>query len=251
MSGLDREEQFRATTTNWIQKQWKLLCGLIVISLITWGGFEFMKYNKVQQEQEVSNVLHKYVSAMTKVETQLFSPPDTKDEKVLKDFKAPEKTAELFEKELSAVAANLDAELRNHKGMLSASRIAMQLADTYVEYDQTDKARDLLKAMDPGTSKEVMDVLLRMKKAAVFGTKEHCEEALRTYEEILANSTWKFLHPHAMLRSVGCYMELENHQEAKIKLSQIIADFPDSSVVQKARTFQRLLQLTKPKASTQ
>jgi TolA-binding protein len=162
-----------------------------------------------------------------------------------KDEKSDDKAATGdLAKDYGSIVGDLEKVARDFAGTSAGAQAAILASDTFMTYQQPDKAAEIAqvatKAMD---DRSMLAGLARMQLGAALATKGDCKEAVKVWGEVIANKSAAFLQGDASLRSGICFEALNEPQKAMEMYQKVSAEGPESSSATTAKGLLRALEL--------
>lgn len=164
-----------------------------------------------------------------------------------KDEKTPESDPNLFAKVNTEVTDFLKAN-PNH----SASRnLALKWSGYLYNEEKYEDALTILSLYKTTTSRS-LDGLAELAKASTLIQLSKYNQAIETYKKIIAEKTWKFLHPEARFQMSLAYVGDKNTPEAISNLKAIETEHAkQTKTVSEALKIKRWLQYKKAETKTE
>lgn len=149
-------------------------------------------------------------------------------------------------KDYGTVISDLEKVARDHAGTAAGAQAAILAADTYLNYQQPDKAIEIARAGAQSMSeKNMLASLVKMELGNAYAVKGDCKEAVKVWGQIIDNKAVGFLHADASLRSGLCYEALNEPQKAMEMYQKVSAEGggAESTSATAAKGFMRALEL--------
>ncbi len=116
------------------------------------------------------------------------------------------------------------------------------LSDLYVEYEQREKALEILESMGSFIDKDsVLYGLLNLRLAHLKSEVGKCIEAIPTLQKINTNKKLSFLFAESLLRQAICYESLGQLNEAERIYKDLDGNYPNTDQGRSAKIYARLL----------
>lgn len=195
---------------DWAHKNSKIVLGLF-IALIVVGGVAATLSYKNKQEQgksfaKLAPLEKEFTNWKAGQNPDPAQKPATPPAKVNAD--------ELFGKLVQFIEQNGD-----NKASQMAALMATELAYTLNKEAQVLELVD--KKMKIG-GKSVIAGLTLMKKGDWLANADKCEDAVKTWQEVLSKKDWSYLHDFAHLKSGLCFEQLAKHSDAEVQYDRVI-----------------------------
>lgn len=251
-------DQFQSTVAsglNWMEDNAKVVVALIVIAILASIGYAGLQWVGRRNERQAQEAYYAAESKYTKLKEgfdrakfKAFMPPTQENDPAVKETPA---TGDLA-KDYGAVIGELEKVAKDHAGTAAGAQAGLLAADTYVSYDQPDKAIEVVQlAANKLKTNQTLQQLSVMMWGNALATKGDCEAALTRWQDVLKNEQAQFLHPDASLRS-GLCLEKLGRADAAMEMYRKASAASESAAGSTARGFLRALEVkgaTAPKGN--
>jgi predicted negative regulator of RcsB-dependent stress response len=233
----------------WIQKNRKLvfsvLGGLLVIGAAAGGWSWYLKFRETRAQE----ALYEVESKIYKIQADLLSKNESTTQKDGKDtkIKASDKN---IDSDYGSLLGDFDTKIKSNMGSKAALIGSIQLASIYMEYENFDKAHQILKEISPTAGKNgVFFGLVQMQLASVLAAMNKQEEAKALYDQVLKDKGSSFLHSEAILKLGLMEEKLGRLDQAKTHYLRASQEFSATDAGKAAKAYLRLIELDKTGAS--
>lgn len=142
----------------------------------------------------------------------------------------------------SALRAYQDV-LQKHPGTKSSVQAALEQSQIYADYQNFDKALELLKGAEKTSKRStLLEGLVSLARGALHEKKGECPQSIELYDHLLASKDFSYLHAETYYRKALCQESMQNVSAAKDLYKKIIQDYPDSKTGRAARRSLRNLE---------
>lgn len=190
--------------------------------------FEQAKYAKLTAEQDKLSGKDKAADKKSKETPKDMGTPATGD--LAKDY--------------GPIVSDLEAFAQAKKGTTAGTQAALLAADTYLQYNQAGKANEVLESAVSATkATTLLGALARMAKGNAQAIAGQCDQALGSWEQVLAAKNLSFLHSEASLRAGLCLEKAGQKDRAIEMYRKASGESEKSEAAQTARSLLRALEL--------
>lgn len=215
---------------NVVEKQWKLILGVVVVAVVAVGAFALISANTAKKEKVAQE---SYFLA----------------EKKLVDIKSRQLQGTQAAADYSSVKADFEKIVNEYDGSIAAQMAGLHLAHILVLENNATLALSTLEKVETG-SKGLTNTLVQQQKAQLLADMGKCEEAIQSWEQVIKRKEASFLHGESKLQQALCLTKLNQLQKAEEILTQLAnetvnPDFGNSSVPKEAEKYLRLIQFKK------
>lgn len=231
-----------------IERNKALVAGCVVIALLAGVGvigWDFFTEHKEMSAQESFYSIEKsYSEKREKYDQAKFGTlTGAKVADLIKAGTAVEASGDLT-KDYGTIVEDLESFAAKHKGTTAGVQAALLAAETRVQYKQTDQALATLESSVSATkANSLIGGLARMAKGNAQAVGGHCDQALKTWEEVLSAKDISFLHGEAALRAGLCLEKAGDKPKAIEMYRKAAGDSEKSTSAQTAKTLLRALEL--------
>ena len=227
----------------WIKRHFKkilfLLFGLVFISLafIIWVKW------KNEKETEVQNTLYEFQKSLNTLIEKEGSETQEETLDVLKEEKALSLNEEMRQK-----AALYEKAVKKHQKRKIAVAFAIDLADFYYRYKETEKSVELLSLFAFPDRDSTLYHLASFQLAAYYMNDDKgkgCEKALTIFSALRANKKASPFHLESDLQQALCLERLNRYEEALHKYESVLKNDPEGYSGRLAKDYKKLLILNR------
>ena len=227
----------------WIKKHLKkilfLLCVLIFMSVafIIWK-----KWDK-GQEDAVQSALYDLQKSLSALTEKKESKSQEEALEIGKEDPIPPLTGEMRQK-----AALYEKAIKENQSRKIAVAFAIDLADFYYRYKETDKAIKLLSLFALPSKKLALYHLASFQLATYYmdyDNEEGCPKALEILSALRANKKASSFHLESDLQQAFCLEHLNRQKEALYKYENVLKNDPEGYSGRLAKDYKKLLILNK------
>lgn len=204
---------------HWVEKHAASVGAVIAVGLLILSGFALKNWWHTRAERKAQESYYAIEHKFTKIKEgfdrakmrALMPAMAAKDDK---KTEAPA-TGDL-EKDYGAVISDLEKVAHDASGSAAGAQAAIILAETYLSYNQPEKAvaASELASKHLGAN-SLLGSLVRVQWGSALAAKGDCKEAVNVWGQILAHAANKFLLGDVSLRSGLCYEQIGDLQKAK------------------------------------
>lgn len=244
----DNVQQSLRGGLSFVEDNAKVFVALAVIAVIAalgYLGFQFVEKRQEQAAQEVFyGVEAKYNKIHEAFERAKFQSimPDLAQ----KDKDAPKAATGNLEQDYGTLIADLEKVAREHSGTAGGAQAAILAAETYLSYNQPDKAIEVIQLPAKNLpSKHLLTGLSKMLWGNALASKGDCQGAIGIWQQVLEAKSVAFLHADAALRAGVCFESLKQMDKAAEMYRRVSTEAADSAVGAQAKAMLRALELKK------
>lgn len=236
----------------------KLIAALVVVALLIGVGFIAFQFISKRQERAAQEA---YYAVETRY-NQLREGFDKAKFEALMPSTAPKAehgknenkpASGQLDQDYGTVISDLEKVARDHTGTSGGAQAALILAETYLSYNQPDKAIEI--AQLPAKNLPASHLMANLSKVLwgnALAAKGNCQEAVGVWQEVIDNKKAAFLHPDVSLRSGICYESLSQPEKAAEMYRKVTSEAAESVAGQTAKGLLRAIELkSKPPAAKQ
>jgi len=242
-----------------IEHNAKLIAALVVVGLLAGIGsiaFQFISKRQERAAQEAYYAVETRYNQLregfdkAKLEALMpsMAPPAGKEKK-----NESKPASGQLDQDYGSVIGDLEKVARDHTGTTGGAQAALILAETYLSYNQPDKAVEI--AQLPAKSLPAGHLMANLAKVLwgnALAAKGNCQEAVGVWQQVIDNKKAAFLHPDVSLRSGICYESLSQPEKAAEMYRKVTSEAAESIAGQTAKGLLRAIELkSKPPAAKQ
>ena len=154
------------------------------------------------------------------------------------------KASDDLTKDFGVLVDDLETFAKKNSGTTAGIQAAMMAAETRIQYKQPDRALATLEdAVKATKSNTMIGGLARMSTGNALANAGKCDQALKSWEEVLSAKDISFLHSEAALRAGLCLEKSGDKAKAIEMYRKASAESERSTSAQTARTLLRALEL--------
>lgn len=245
-SGGDPFQETMIGLIDFIERHKAIVLGALGVAVL--GGVGYVGWGMVEQRQQKSAQESFY-----ELEKRFSEKHDgferAKFAKLLKQpvksgEKPPEAASGDMAKDYGSLVSDLEQFASSHKRFAAGAQAALLAAETYVKYNQAERAAQVLEPVVMATKTDsALGGLLRMAKGNALALAGQCDKALSSWEQVIAAKSIGFLHGEAALRA-GLCLEKSGQKDRAIEMYRKAAgDSERSESAQTAKSLLRALEL--------
>jgi predicted negative regulator of RcsB-dependent stress response len=225
-----------------------LVAGVVVIALLSGVGvigWDFFSERKEMSAQETFYAIEKtYSEKREKYDQAKFGTlTGAKVADMIKAGTAIQASGDLT-KDYGTIIDDLETFAAKYKGTTAGVQAALLAAETRMQYKQADQAAASLQTSVSATkANSLIGGLARMAKGNAQAVGGHCDQALKTWEEVLGAKDIAFLHSEAALRAGLCLEQAGDKPKAIEMYRKAAGESEKSTSAQTAKTLLRALEL--------
>lgn len=230
----------------WIKKHFKAI--LFLLSCLIVAGIALIIWTKWQKdkEHEVQDTLYKLQKSLNTLieEKEVKSQKDTLE--MLKEEK--EKSLSLTE-DMRKKSVLYEQAIRKHKARKIAVVFAIDLADFYYRYQESEKSIKLLSLFSFPNKDSTLYHLASFQLANYYmdhdDKNKGCRKALEIFSILRANKNASPFHLESDLQQALCLEYLNRYEEALHKYESVLKEDPEGYSGRLAKDYKKLLILNK------
>lgn len=225
-----------------------LVAGLVVIAALAGVGvvgWEFFSERKeISAQESFYSVEKTYSEKREKFDQAKYGAlTGGKVDEMIKAGTAVRASGDLA-KDYGTTIEELEAFASEHKGTTAGVQASLLAAETRIQYQQPDQAAASLDTAVKSTkANSLVGGLARMAQGNAQAVGGHCDQALKSWEEVLAAKDIAFLHSEAALRSGLCLEKAGDKPKAIEMYRKASGESEKSTSAQTAKTLLRALEL--------
>lgn len=247
---------------SFLERNAKVVLALAIVAILAGLGYAGLQFVQSRQERVAQNAYYDAEKDYVKIRDgfdqarfRTLRPEVRPDAPQAEDARTSAPATGDLEKDYGSVLAKLEAVALEHKGTAGGAQAAILVAETYLNYNQPDKAVEF--ARIPAESLPAGHVLGTLAKTLLgnaMAAKNDCQGAVRVWQQVLDAKSATYLHPEVSLRSGLCYESLNQPDKAAEMYRKVIVDAADTTAGSTAKGLLRALEIktkTQPTAARQ
>jgi predicted negative regulator of RcsB-dependent stress response len=223
---------------DWAEKNaGRLVAGFLAFSVLVVGvwGFNAFKARALNEAANSAGLLNRKIEMLEKAIS-----------------KAPAEVSAEFStnksNEIEKLNASMTELLNTYPSKSVTDFTTVKWASFLIGEKQEDKALEILSKAKPSGSRELSASIL-MLKASVLANQEKVDEAIKTYDEVLADSGWSLFHAEALIQK-GVLQSSKGETDAAMEsFGRAKGKAEDSSFSRDASKYWRFLKIQKSQNS--
>jgi predicted negative regulator of RcsB-dependent stress response len=218
-----------------LEKQWKLVLGVLVAALVVTGVVVVANAQSAQKEKKAQESYFAVEKQYLDLKTKQSNPdPKAKDQAPV-DF--------------TAVKAAFEKVITDHPQSIAAQMAALHIASLLVEEKNFDAALATLQKVE-SKDKGLVNTLVQQQIGQLLADKEKCTEAITVWQKIIDRKEAAFLHNETKIQQALCYTKINDLKKAEEILTNLAnqnanQDMGNSSASKEAEKYLRLIQFKK------
>lgn len=245
----DAVQETLLAASSWIEKNAKLLAGLIAVAILVGIGFIISEWLGSRAERKAQEAYYAIEAKYTKIKEGFDRAKlgalaqDTKEK--------PQLPSGDLNKDYGTISSELESFARENAKTSAGAQAAILAANLYLTYQQPEKAVEI--AQIPATNLSGNRLLANLAKilwGSALADKGDCNGAIKVWGEVLNNSAMTALHGDAALRTGLCYEALNDTDKAREFYLKVTAQSEDSGAAATAKGLLRALEAKTPASST-
>lgn len=235
----------RLTLVEFVEKNAKIFAVLLIAVVV--GGLAYVGYQSLKTRWEASAQEAFYVvevkynklrDEFDRAKMNALMPDEKKEKETLKAASGD------IEKDYGSLIQDLEKVARDHAGTSGGAQAAILAAETYLLYNQPEKAAAIVEVPVKELPKaHLLSNLSRVLLGNALANKGDCQSAVGVWQQALDEKNATFLHPEVSLRSGLCYEKLNQPEKAAEMYRRSMADGPESAAGSTAKGLLRALEL--------
>ncbi len=243
---------------SWTTQHMTAVIMLLVAFVVLGAGYSAYSYFDSKKEEEAQNAYYaveaEYLAQKTKFET--FDAEASKPKETKKDSKGKEteekpqglKASGDLTQDYGKVVSGFESVISKDPGSNAALMAALNLADIYISYKQSDKALVFLEKIKPG--KNLLSAMALDRQATLKADAGDCKAALGIWDQALSLKASEFMTNDLKLKKGLCYESLSDFVQAKAMYTQAKVSKDGDSQSPIAKTAEKYLHLLSAKEAT-
>ena len=227
----------------WLRTHLKKILAIFFLSVLTGFAFIGWKEWKEREEKKIQNSLYELQKALKQLVDKAEGKQDEKQPDFLPDLDQ-QKNLVLTEEMKEKASLYEEGLKQNLKSRVSAVS-AIDLADFYYRYGETEKAKELLHLFALPEESSSIYHLASFQLAAYYMNEEKCEEALTLLEGLSSNKKASYLHLEISLQQALCLEHLGRYEQALHKYEDILNKDPEGYTGRLAEDYKKTLVLNR------
>ena len=235
--------------TQFFEKQWKLILGLIGVLLVSGLATVLVSMKATNKEKLAQEsyflIEEKLVELKNKaagVESDLNKAQ--KDQKEKTDLKPNTEVVDY-----SAVKTGFENVINEHPESTAAQMSAIHLAKILIDEKKTDAALNILVKVE-NKNKGLMNTLVQKQMGQLLADSNKCQEAIAIWQKILDRKEATFIHNESKIQQALCYTKLNDLKKAEEILTNLAnqavnPEIGSNSISKEAEKYLRLIQFKK------
>ena len=221
---------------------------LVSASFIGWNWYH--DSHEMRAQQALFPVEKAYMAKEDGFKRAESQPPphkaNSKEKSKVESPNLPMATGNL-DQDYGSEVSGFKAVIAQYPKTRAAVLAALDLAEIYTQYHQPATALQELDLVKGNLgAKDLLRGILLMKTANIQSVKGDCESAVKTWDQVLDQSSFAFFHPDASLRSAVCFEQLNNIARARELYQKTRQQYPDTPAAQSAQKFLQLMEMKHP-----
>lgn len=231
-----------------LEQNKSLVAGIVVIALLTGVavvGWDFISARREKSAQEAFyNVEKPFTDKRDKYDQAKYAAlGGGKLEDLVKAGTAVVATGDMA-KDYGTLVDDLEAFAKGNASTTAGTQAALMAAETRIQYKQPEQALSTLESSVKATkANSLIGALARMATGNALASAGKCDQALKSWEEVMAAKDLSFLHGEAALRAGLCLEKAGDKLKAIEMYRKASGESGKSSSAQTARTLLRALEL--------
>lgn len=248
MNGNDALKQALGGGSGWdfVENNAKLIAALIVVAVLGGLGYVGFQYVQKRQERAASTAFYAVEARYTKLKDGFdrarlqnlmpgMAPKDSPD--------AKPSTGNL-EQDYGTVITDLEKVARDHAGTSAGAQAAILAAETYLAYNQPDKAIEIAQVPAKNMSgKNMLASLSKVMWGSALAAKGDCQTAVGIWQQVVETKQVGFLHPDVNLRTGICYEQMNQLDKAAEMYRKVTSEASESVAGQTAKGLLRAIEM--------
>ena len=232
-----------------IEKQWKMILGILVLILIIGAASVIqstIKLSKEKKTQESFFVIEKKYNDFKNKKNKDLNPSDKKSDK--KAVVSPADLATELIDEQVAIKKELEKFISENTGSKATQMAAIYYAEILKEEKNNDLALVTLQKVQTNDH-GLVNTLVQQQIGQILADANKCQEAIDSWQKIIERKEAEFLHNNIKIQQALCYQKMNNLKKAEELLTNIANQKSegrvDSASVKEAARYLRLIQFKK------
>ncbi len=231
-----------------LERNKTVVASVVVIAIVAGlgvVGWEMMSERKEKSAQEAFYGLEKqYTAKREKFDQAKFGAiTGAKVDELVKAGTAAVASGDLA-KDYGTTVEDLESFATTHKGTAAAVQASLLAAETRIEYKQAEQAaKNLESTVNATKANSLLGALARMATGNAQAMAGQCDQALKTWDQVLAAKDLGFLHAEAALRSGLCLEKAGDKPKAIEMYRKASSEGEKSTSSQTARSLLRALEI--------
>lgn len=231
-----------------LEKNKGLAIGVVTVAILVGVGvvgWDLISERKEKNAQEAFYAIEKdYTAKREKYDQAKFATlTGGKIEEMIKAGTAIRASGDLT-KDYGTLVEDLEAFASKNKGTTAAVQASLIAAETRLQYKQAEQALQTLETSVSSTkANSLVGVLARMAAGNAQAAAGKCDQALKSWEQVLAAKDFRFLHSEAALRAGLCLEKAGDKAKAIEMYRKASSESEKSTAAQTARSLLRALEL--------
>lgn len=231
-----------------LEKNKTMVAGLIAIAVVAGIGFvgwQMLGERREKSAQEAFYMVEKDYSAKREKydQAKYAALSGGKVDEMVKAGTAAIASGDLA-KDYGTTVDGLENFAKDHKGTTASVQAALLAAETRLQYKQPDQALSTLETSVKATkANSLIGALARMAAGNAQAASGKCDQALKSWEEVLGAKDLSFLHSEAALRAGLCLEKSGDKPKAIEMYRKASSESEKSTSAQTARSLLRALEL--------
>lgn len=223
---------------HWVEEKKYWFAGAIAILLV--GGLGFVGFEQYNKSVETSalKALYPIENEIRKIQQDLAKKTETKTS----DAKAIAKPTSGLPEPLVPLTERYEKAIRSHLSSKASAVAGIQLASLYSDYEQWQKAADILSAVAPYLKAgETLMALVKMQLGSVYFSLGNWDRALASFSQVFDEKAYDFVRGQALLKMGLVYEKQGAANKARETFERVKSEFPQAEVAETARKYLRSL----------
>lgn len=233
---------------SFLEENKAIVSGFIAIAVLAglgMVGWDLIASRREKSAQEAFYAVEKnYSSKREKFDQAKFAAlSGAKVEDMIKQGTAMHASGDVA-KDYGSTIDELESFAKDHKGTTAGVQASLLAAETRLQYKQPEQALSTLETSVQATkANSLLGALARMAAGNASAAAGKCDQALKSWEEVLAAKDLGFLHSEAALRAGLCLEKSGDKTKAIEMYRKASSESERSTSAQTARSLLRALEL--------
>lgn len=244
-----------------LSDNWKPIAGLVGIVLVGLVGYAVSTAMNRSKEAAASEAIFEVEQKITEVRTEHAKKQQdsVKDllEKEDKDGKNEEEITKRledfpdlnFEKDFAPIVGAVEQAITEHESTQTAQMARIRLARLYIDYEQLDRAEQVLRPALKNTDKDSsLYGLTRTLLASVLSHKGQIDESIQLLTQVLDDPSLSYMHSEVLLKLGVLNKEAGNTSGAEEMFRRVTTEFAETEAGKMAKNYLKMIRFITPKA---
>ncbi|MDX9731890.1 MAG: tetratricopeptide repeat protein [Bdellovibrionales bacterium] len=225
-----------------------VIAGILAAGIVGGLGYVTVGYVKARAEKSAQEAFYplekQYTEKRAKFDqARIAGITGQNIDELLKEGAAVRASGDLS-KDYGTLIDEMETFANDKKGTAAGTQAALFAAETRIQYEQADKASAMLHSTVEATkASSLIGGLARMASGNAFAAAGKCDEALKSWEQVLSAKPLAFLHGEAALRAGLCFEKSGDKAKALEMYRKASSESEQSQAAKTARSLMRALEL--------